>query len=188
MESDAGTGRQGHTVPGWFALSIAILALVIATVALTATVMGRGSAGMMGGGPMMGGGSMMGGAGAVAPSNGPNPGEAGFVPGTEGAPRVIRVLAGPGMGFAPATIVVQRGETITFQVTTMGPTAHEFMVGPADAVAADKDGTPEIADIAMMQTKSLTYHFGLDGPYAFACHVPGHYEAGMRGVIAIVAP
>ena len=44
---------------------------------------------------------------------------------------------------------------------------------------------PEVADIGMMQTASLTYTFSGSGPFAFACHAPGHYEAGMRGMIAI---
>jgi uncharacterized cupredoxin-like copper-binding protein len=99
---------------------------------------------------------------------------------------VIRVIAGPGYAFSPSTITVARGETVTFLVTTMGPTIHEFMVGPADAVASDEAGTPEIADIAMMTTKSLTFTFDGAGPYAFACHADGHYEAGMRGRIALV--
>ena len=47
-------------------------------------------------------------------------------------------------------------------------------------------GTPEVADIGMMQTKSVTYTFDGSGPYAFACHEPGHYEAGMKGTITIV--
>jgi uncharacterized cupredoxin-like copper-binding protein len=38
----------------------------------------------------------------------------------------------------------------------------------------------------MMQTKSLTYTFDGPGAYAFACHVDGHYEAGMRGTITVV--
>jgi len=78
------------------------------------------------------------------------------------------------------------GETVMFLVTTMGPTVHEFMVGPADAVATDAPGSAEIADIGMMRTKSLTYIFDGSGPYAFACHVDGHYEAGMRGTITLV--
>jgi plastocyanin len=48
-------------------------------------------------------------------------------------------------------------------------------------------GTPEVADIGMMQTKSVTYTFTGSGPFAFACHAPGHFEAGMRGTIAIVS-
>ncbi len=43
-----------------------------------------------------------------------------------------------------------------------------------------------MADIGMMETKSLTYTFDGGGPYAFACHAPGHYEAGMRGTITVV--
>jgi uncharacterized cupredoxin-like copper-binding protein len=67
----------------------------------------------------------------------------------------------------------------------VGPLVHEFMVGPADAVARDREGTPEVQAIGMMETKSLTFTFDGAGPYAFACHVPGHYEAGMRGSIVL---
>lgn len=38
----------------------------------------------------------------------------------------------------------------------------------------------------MMQTKSLTYTFAGPGPFAFACHAPGHFEAGMAGTIAVI--
>jgi len=146
-----------------------------------------GSAGAGTGNGMMGsfGRGMMGSYGAVG-STSPGPGEPGFVAGTVASPRVVRVLAGPGYAFYPSTIAVARGETVTFQVTSMGGLTHEFMVGAAADVAADKDGTPEVADIAMMQTKSITTTFDGTGPYAFACHASGHYEAGMRGSIMIV--
>jgi uncharacterized cupredoxin-like copper-binding protein len=144
--------------------------------------------GMMGGGMMRGG--MMGGygngSGPAAGGAGPVPGESGFVAGTAASPRVVQVVAGLGYRFTPTTIAVARGETVTFVVRAMGPAVHEFMVGPASAVAADEPGTPEIADIAMMQSKSLTYTFDGSGPYAFACHAEGHYEAGMHGTISIV--
>lgn len=145
-------------------------------------------------GPMMGGraGGMMGGyggpgmMGVYAAQSVPGPGEPGFTPGTAASPRVVRVIAGPGYSFTPSAITVQKGETVTFVVTSMGGLAHEFMVGPADAVAADQAGTPEAADIGMMQTKSVTYTFDGTGPYAFACHATGHYEAGMKGTITVV--
>ena len=105
--------------------------------------------------------------------------------GTVAAPRVVRIVAGPGTHFYPDVVPITAGESITFEVTTMGLTVHEFMVGPAAAVAANTDGTPEVADIGMMGTKSLTYTFEGPGPFAFACHAPGHYEAGMKGTIAI---
>ncbi len=191
-------------VPGWVLLLVGVAALVVATAALTATLVGGGwngpgsmmragngtpgyGPGMMGGyGYGYGNGGMMGGYGPGGVDAGLQPGDQGFVPGTTDSPRAISVIAGPGYRFTPSTIVVQRGETVMFVVTTMGPLVHEFMVGPADAVAADEEGTPEVADIGMMQTKSVTYTFDGSGPYAFACHADGHYEAGMAGTITLV--
>lgn len=154
--------------------------------AVSGPAVAAGYSGMMGGlGGMMNGAGRMGGYG-VAGSTSPGPGESGFVAGTTATPRVVQVLAGPGYTFTPSTIAVAKGETVTFQVTSMGGLTHEFMVGPAADVTADKDGTPEVADIAMMQTKSVTVTFDGPGPYAFACHATGHYEAGMRGTITVV--
>ncbi len=126
------------------------------------------------------------GLGAPNVGAGLDPGSPGFVPGTTSAPRVVHIVASPDLRFYPDVVTVEQGETITFEVTTMGPISHEFMVGPAADVAADKAGTPEIADIGMMATKSLTYAFTGPGPFAFACHAPGHYEAGMKGAIVVV--
>ncbi len=125
----------------------------------------------------------------VWPRPGPassGPGSSGYVAGTVTAPRVVRIVAGPDLRFYPDAVSIAAGETINFEVTTMGLTTHEFMVGPVAAVAADTAGTPEVADIGMMQTKAVTYTFGGSGPFAFACHAPGHFEAGMRGTIEIV--
>jgi plastocyanin len=116
----------------------------------------------------------------------PGPGSPGFVPGTAASPRVVRIVATPQLRLVPDAVTVKQGETITFEVTSIGPITHEFMVGPAADVAADKPGTPEIADIGMMEARSLTYTFDGPGPFAFACHAPGHYEAGMSGTIVVV--
>ena len=143
---------------------------------------------MIGGSGMMGGGwagaGMMGGSWSGAASA-PSPGEAGFVAGTQANPRIVQIVATPQLRFLPAVVTIQAGETITFEVTTMGPVVHEFMVGPATDVAADKAGTPEITELSMMQTRSLTYTFTGPGPFSFACHAPGHFEAGMSGTIVV---
>ena len=122
----------------------------------------------------------------VPGGSGPGPGSPGFVAGTVSAPRVVQIVASGQLRFIPDVVAVQVGETITFEVTTMGMAVHEFMVGPAADVAADKEGTPEIEDIGMMATKSLTYTFTGSGPFAFACHAPGHHEAGMVGSIVVL--
>ena len=37
----------------------------------------------------------------------------------------------------------------------------------------------EIEDIGPGEMKTLTWTFAEPGRYQFACHLPGHYEAGM---------
>ena len=170
-------------------LGTTLVAVGVLLIGIGATLGDGGFAGwggMMGGYPggMMGGGGFTGGQPRVA--TGPGPGEAGFVAGTTGTPRVIGVAATAGLRFVPDTIRVQEGETIRFEFTVMGPTPHEFMVGPAADVAEDREGTPEVPELGMMETGSVTYTFSNPGPFAFACHVAGHYEAGMKGSIVVV--
>ena len=168
--------------PLWLGLGLVaagLVALGIGAVVGVAEPVGPNVAVLAGPGSMMGRGPL---SGAL-----PGPGSPGFVPGTAASPRVVQIAATPRLRFVPDTVIVKQGETVTFDVTSMGPLIHEFMVGPAADVAADTPGTPEIADIGMMQTRSLTYTFDGPGPYAFACHAPGHYEAGMFGTIVVVA-
>jgi len=148
------------------------------------TPRGWAGTGIVGGSGMMGGSGIVGGSWSGAASA-PGPGASGFVAGTQAAPRVVQIVATPQLRLLPAVVTIQADETITFEVTTMGPVVHEFMVGPAADVAADKAGTPEIADLGMMQTRSLTYTFTGPGPFSFACHAPGHFEAGMSGTIVV---
>lgn len=178
-------------------VGLAGVALTVSGIALLAVgsfVLPLGAAswpfGMGGSGPMGAHGAtgMMGGTwNGSAPPQGPGPGESGFVAGTAAAPRLVAIVATPTLRFVPDSITVMAGETITFEVRTDGSVVHEFMVGPAADVAADVPGTPEIADLTATATGSLTYAFAGSGPFAFACHAPGHYEAGMVGTI-VIAP
>lgn len=166
--------------PLWVGLGLISAGLVAVAIGL---LIGPAGPAYPGAGTPLGPGPMMGLGPAVAAAD---PGAPGFVPGTAASPRVIGIVAMPQLRFVPDAVTVKQGETVTFVVTTMGPIVHEFMVGPAADVAADTPGTPEIADLGMMDTRSLTYTFDGPGPYAFACHAPGHYEAGMAGTIAVV--
>jgi uncharacterized cupredoxin-like copper-binding protein len=164
---------------GLVAVGIILMTLGAAFGSGPGSVPGQGAPWGVGPGGMMG-------IGAVNASSAPNPDSPGFIAGTTTAPRVVRIVASGALRFYPDVVTVKQGETITFEVASMGMRSQEFMVGPAADAAADTAGTPEIADLAMMQTKSLTYTFTGPGPFAFACHAPGHYEAGMRGVIVVV--
>jgi len=169
---------------GWLGVALVASGIALLTIgSFIPAATGGDSARTGWAGPgMMGGPRLMGRAWKGA-ALAPGPGESGFVAGTPAAPRVVRIVATPQLRFQPDVVTIQAGETIRFEVTTMGPTVHEFMVGPAADVAADAAGTPEVADIGMMQTGSVTYTFSGPGPFAYACHAPGHYEAGMTGTI-----
>ena len=110
----------------------------------------------------------------------------GFTPGTKASPRVVEVTANDQLAFVPSEITVARGETVTFKIKNTGTVDHEFMIGPAADAFADKSGTPEVDAITGGSTKSLTFTFDGPGPYAFACHEAGHFEAGMKGTIVVV--
>jgi plastocyanin len=173
-------------------LRLPSLGAILVAVGLALVVIGGSVGSGVGSGPGQpavwapGPGGMMG-FGQAYLGSAPDPGSPGFVAGTTTAPRIVRIVAGPRLRFYPDVVTVKQGETVTFEVTTVGLSVHEFMIGPAVDVAADTEGTPEVADIGMMQTKSVTHTFEGAGPFAFACHAPGHYEAGMKGTI-VVAP
>jgi uncharacterized cupredoxin-like copper-binding protein len=116
----------------------------------------------------------------------PDPGEPGFVAGTKAKPRVIAIATNDLLLFDPTVVTVQQGETITFRITNKGKATHEFKVGPMAAAFGDLASAPEVAGITPGSTKSLTYTFSGTGPYAYACHEPGHYENGMIGFVNVI--
>jgi uncharacterized cupredoxin-like copper-binding protein len=107
--------------------------------------------------------------------------------GTPAHPRMIVIRMDDHLEFVPTEVSITPGETILFVLPNVGSAlTHEFQVGPADRVALDQaDGqiVIEADKIEPHHVDYLTYTFGSVGPYAFACHEPGHYEAGMKGVI-----
>lgn len=124
------------------------------------------------------------------------------VPGTEEpsadghlvvGPRVIEVIMSE-FAFSPSFIEVAAGETVTFRVTNEGVIEHEFRLIDEEAMAHhDHDHGHEAnaeGVFVMVQpgdTAELTLAFGEDVTFdEFACLIPGHYEAGMEGVLTVV--
>ena len=112
------------------------------------------------------------------------------------ASRTIEVTALDSMTFEPAAISVGSAEVVTFVVTNAGEVAHEFTLGDAAmqeehaaAMAHIPEGMahafPNSVALQPGETKRLTWHFGQAGTLEYACHEPGHYDAGMRGTITV---
>lgn len=91
---------------------------------------------------------------------------------------------------------VRAGETVRFIVTNKGQLVHEFIIGDAREQAEHEQEMQKMAAMNMPdepngitlkpgQTKTLIWTFGQKGEVEFACHVPGHFAAGMVGKIIV---
>ena len=155
------------------------------------------------------GGIDPGGPGSMAPSSPGSPASPGDMNGmdhgesfTFGAPaeaveadRMIDVEALDTLRFDPASIDIELGETVTFNVTNDGLIGHEFVLGNAAAQdqhqgqMGDMDGSmsPEanVAAVDPSEQESLTWTFTEPGTVLYACHVDDHFVQGMVGEIRV---
>ena len=125
-----------------------------------------------------------------------------FAAGEPGNPkrpfRVVEIVMteGPGtMTYAPDRIEVKKGEQIKFVLRNVGLLDHEFLV---DFVANNARHKKEMEARPDMQheepngarlkpgaTGELLWRFTKAGTFEFACLIPGHYEAGMKGTLVV---
>lgn len=105
------------------------------------------------------------------------------------------LLSATDIKFTPTQIMVAAGETVKFEIANNGKLDHEFILGSAEEqVEHDK----EMAAMAGMKmthfngvivapgkTETLIWTFTKTGTLQYACHVPGHYAAGMVGQLTI---
>ncbi|HVC35005.1 MAG TPA: heavy metal translocating P-type ATPase [Chloroflexota bacterium] len=115
---------------------------------------------------------------------------------THSPDRTIAISANDQLRFAPAAVTVRNGETVAFKVTNTGSVPHEFVVGDA-AVQQEHERAMASGGMVMGgdsafavgvpagQTATLVYTFDKLGTVSYGCHVPGHYQAGMRGTITV---
>lgn len=117
------------------------------------------------------------------------------------ASRTIEVAANDTLTFDPAEITVSAGEIVTFKVTNTGNLPHDFTLGDqetqdaheAEMMEMMEDGEmtthdePNAISLAVGETKEITWHFSEAGTVLFGCHVPGHYDAGMKGEVSVDA-
>lgn len=96
--------------------------------------------------------------------------------------------------FLPSSVRVVAGTEVRFVVSNHDPISHEFIVGPPDVHARHRNGTeprhdPRPGEISLAPDEQAvtTYLFDEPGMVEMACHLPGHYNYGMRGEIEVVA-
>jgi plastocyanin len=98
----------------------------------------------------------------------------------------IRIEVDDTMRFIPATWEAQAGEPIRIILVNKGKVDHELVIGTEKEIIAH---AKEMASPGAKpgQQAELVWTFKKSGQYVMACFEPGHYEAGMKGVINVVA-
>ncbi|WP_435105673.1 cupredoxin domain-containing protein [Arhodomonas sp. AD133] len=97
-------------------------------------------------------------------------------------------------------VEVAAGETVRFVVTNTGNTMHDFTLGTPAVQKAHRREMAELMSQGGMrhhddpnavmlkpgETKEVIWTFEQTEAFLFGCNVPGHFEAGMKGEIAIL--
>jgi uncharacterized cupredoxin-like copper-binding protein len=99
--------------------------------------------------------------------------------------------------FQPEVVRVAPGATVRFLLRNTDPIDHEFILGDEEVQRRHEQGrerehhgeVPGEVSVAAGAEAATTYTFPRGGPASlqFACHLPGHYAYGMRGVTLVSA-
>jgi uncharacterized cupredoxin-like copper-binding protein len=94
--------------------------------------------------------------------------------------------------FIPAHVSVPAGTHVRFVVRNDDPIDHELIVGDEGVQARHEKGTeawhpPRAGEVSVAAgaLATTTFTFETAGRTEFACHAPGHYAYGMRGVVTV---
>jgi uncharacterized cupredoxin-like copper-binding protein len=97
--------------------------------------------------------------------------------------------------FQPEVVRVAPGTTVRFLLRNTDPIDHEFILGGEEVQRRHEQGrqrehhgeVPGEVSVAAGGQAATTYTFPRGGPASlqFACHLPGHYAYGMRGVALV---
>jgi uncharacterized cupredoxin-like copper-binding protein len=113
------------------------------------------------------------------------------------ATRTVNINMTDNMRFTPASVKVKQGETVRFVLKNSGKIKHEMVLGTPEMLKEHyemmmKMPGMEHADANQMTvapgaTGELIWRFSKAGQVQFACLQPGHFDAGMKGVVSVQA-
>lgn len=108
---------------------------------------------------------------------------------------VMKEKADGRMVFEPSTLMVRRGETVRLRFLNKGAADHEYVMDLEGAVLEHKEvmakfpemehDDPNAIRLAPGASGEIIWTFSNSGEFTFACLIPGHYEAGMKGAIKV---
>ena len=95
--------------------------------------------------------------------------------------------------FIPSRIEVPVGTTVRFVVRNHDPIDHELVVGDRPTHERHERGreghhhgdVPGEVSVPAGGTATTGYRFSRAGTVALGCHLPGHWDYGMTGVVVV---
>jgi uncharacterized cupredoxin-like copper-binding protein len=94
--------------------------------------------------------------------------------------------------FLPSSIEALPGEAVRFVIRNVDPIDHEFILGDMAVQRRHENGSepahgavPGEVSVPAGAVRATTYTFGGPGPVPFGCHLPGHWDYGMRGSVRV---
>lgn len=111
------------------------------------------------------------------------------------AKRTVNVDMSDAMRFAPAELSVKRGETVRFVVTNSGSQMHEMVLGTMKELKEHAElmkkhpgmehNEPYMAHVQPGKKAEIVWQFTKAGEFHYGCLLPGHFEAGMVGIVRV---
>ena len=109
--------------------------------------------------------------------------------------RSITIEMNDSMRYTPADVQVKQGETVRFVVKNVGKVKHELSLGTQQELLEHLEQMRKFPDMEHDEPNKITlapgkqgeiiWQFTKAGTVNFACLMPGHYEAGMKGAIKV---
>lgn len=110
--------------------------------------------------------------------------------------RTVEVVMDDNMRFTPDQFSFAAGETIRISLRNDGKIPHEFVIGSMSELLKHAEEmrsmpTMQHAEANMLTLESggqgdLIWQFDKPGTVDFACLIPGHLEAGMKGSVTVL--
>lgn len=110
--------------------------------------------------------------------------------------RTLTVDMNDAMRFNPASISVKQGEVIKFVVKNSGKLKHEMVIGSTGELQEHANmmqkfpemehAEPNQVTLQPSKTGTIIWQFDTAGKVDFVCLQPGHFEAGMKGIVTVV--
>jgi len=110
---------------------------------------------------------------------------------------VMRETSDGDMIFEPQRLKIKEGETVRFLVRNAGELEHEFVLDDHHGVMKHKalmekfpemeHDDPNSVRLDPGENGEVVWAFINAGSFEFACLIPGHYAAGMKGDISVTA-